>query len=97
MKDQEYQDFYQYMKETRSFFHQQLFSQDIMYFCKIWKSHRQAFAQYCKKQDCVRTYILLSQRCVDYETSLLDHKYLHQQISEQDYHHMQRQIEKVFI
>lgn len=97
MADTEYLHFQMYMKERRGRYHPALFSQDIMYFCKIWKSHRQMFAEYCKRHDCVRSYIFLNQRCVEYESSLLDRKLQLSQISELEYQRQQRLIEKVYL
>ena len=97
MADIEYMDFQRYMTERRARYHPMMFSQDIMYFCKMWKSHRQMFAQYCKKHDCVRSYIFLNQRCVEYESALLKRKLQLSQINEHEYHAQQRIIEKVYL
>ena len=97
MADIEYQHFQNFMKEKRFRYHVSLFSQDIMYFCKIWKSHRQQFADWCKQHDCVHSYILLNQRCVEYESSLLERKHRMKQLNEQEYRSQLRMIGKMYL
>lgn len=95
--DMEYRYFQTFMEEERGRYDPTLFSQDIMYFCKIWKSRRYEFAQYCKRHDLVRAYILLNQRCVEYECMLLERKHRFRQIDEQEYRNQLRVIEKVYL
>ena len=96
-KQIEYDYFDNYMKTSHSRYHASLFQQDIMYFCKLWKSHRRCFASYCKENEILPSYLLLNQRCVDYEMSIIEYK-MEQGILEQDEFRLQaRQIQRIFL
>lgn len=93
----EYLQFDAYMTSSGSRYQPTLFSQDIMYFCKLWKSHRQQFAGYCKRKGLVASYLTLNQRCVDYETNLLDYQKQSGKIDNETFRQQLKIVQKVFL
>lgn len=66
-------------------FNRLLFEQDIMYFAKIWKAHRQNYHGYCQQHNVVSDYENYQNRLTIYEKRLLDIQYETGYMSDQQY------------
>lgn len=96
IKDRNYQIFHRYMEINRYRYNQNLFLNDTMYFCKVWKSHRHGFREKCKKHDCEAVFIALNQRCIDYELHILKVKYEAGQLTDVEYRTKEKEIERYY-
>lgn len=61
--------------QVRVRYNRDLFQNDIMYFSKIWKAHRQAYIRYCNDQQAFHDYEILNERLIAYEKRILNQRY----------------------
>ena len=92
-----YRVFARYMELNRIKYNQNRFKQEDMYFCKVWKPQRSAFADVCKKYKCERVFIDLNERCCEYENKLLKIKLKTGQIDTKEFSDLQRIIYKDYL
>lgn len=62
-------------KQERVRYNYELFQNEIMYFAKIWKAHRQAYIYYCNEQNAFNDYEALNERLRSFEKRILNHRY----------------------
>lgn len=93
--DRNYRIFQRYMEISKKKYNADSFLNDDMYFAKIWRPHRKAFASICKQYDCTEAYLALNDRAVKYEMKLLNFRA--PGLSEQEYQKEYLDIIRIFI